>query len=148
MWSKMLMLCQVMLGWEHWVAWKLSLPLQVPLDNSQTEAPSSQQWFFISLRWEETCLQAGSEHSPPVFSLSGRNLHPGPMHDSKFWRECHLLVPIVGFSHSEKTLLTTHMKVFCKILSTWIKGSKIQSTWIEGSRSVDCVAGPRDILSH
>jgi hypothetical protein len=24
------------------------------------------------------------------------------MHDSKFWKECHLLAPIVGFSHSEK----------------------------------------------
>jgi hypothetical protein len=35
-----------------------------------------------------------------VFFLSGKNLHPGPMHDSKFWKECHLLAPIVGFSHS------------------------------------------------
>jgi hypothetical protein len=26
------------------------------------------------------------------------------MHDSKFWMECRLLAPIVGFSHSEKTL--------------------------------------------
>jgi hypothetical protein len=46
-----------------------------------------------------------------VFFLSGRNLHPGPMHDSKFWRECHLLAPIVGFFHSEKTLVTIGMQV-------------------------------------
>jgi hypothetical protein len=32
--------------------------------------------------------------STSVFSISGRNLHPGPMHDSKFWKECHLLAPI------------------------------------------------------
>jgi hypothetical protein len=43
-----------------------------------------------------------------VFFLSGRNLHPGPMHDSKFWKECHLLAPIVGFSHLEKTLHRRH----------------------------------------
>jgi hypothetical protein len=29
-----------------------------------------------------------------------------PMHDSKFWKECHLLAPIVGFSHSERTLVS------------------------------------------
>jgi hypothetical protein len=31
------------------------------------------------------------------------------MHDSKFWRECHLLAPIVGFSHSEETLIRVVM---------------------------------------
>jgi hypothetical protein len=46
----------------------------------------------------------------PVFFLSGRNLHPGAMHDSEFWKECHLLAPIVGFSHSEKTLVCTNQK--------------------------------------
>jgi hypothetical protein len=29
------------------------------------------------------------------------------MHDSEFSKECHLLAPIVGFSHSEKTLVST-----------------------------------------
>ena len=31
------------------------------------------------------------------------------MRDSKFWRECHLLAPIVGFSHSEETLAVTFL---------------------------------------
>jgi hypothetical protein len=49
--------------------------------------------------------EAANKLLGPVFFLSRRNLHPGPMHDSKFWKEYHLLAPTVGFSHSEKTLL-------------------------------------------
>jgi hypothetical protein len=36
------------------------------------------------------------------FFLSGRNLHLGPMHDTKIWKECHLLAPIVGFFTQKK----------------------------------------------
>jgi hypothetical protein len=36
------------------------------------------------------------------------------MHDSKFWRECHILVPIVGFSHSEETLATREVFICTK----------------------------------
>jgi hypothetical protein len=69
-----------------------------------------------------------------VFFLSGRNLHPGPMHDSKFWKECHLLAPTVGFSHSEKTLVSsksppkhcsTGMILFWLLLELGIGGLRI-----------------------
>jgi hypothetical protein len=47
---------------------------------------------------------------------------PGPMHDSKFWKECHLLAPIVGSSHSEKTLIVIHS---LRNPSYYVQGSSI-----------------------